>query len=80
MSYPWISTLSIKKKRREKFYPWMVQQIRARMSKIKIEKRENNKGKHFFLGGEIQFIGTCTNHHVGKIWMSLKKQNKKLKL
>ena len=45
----------------------MVQQIRARMSKIKIEKRENNKGKYFFLGGEIQFIGTCTNHHVGKI-------------
>ena len=74
MSYPWISTLSIKKKRREKFYPWMVQQIRARMSKIKIEKRENNKGKHFLWGVKFNLlehlqiiIGTCTNHHVGKI-------------
>lgn len=37
----------------------MVQQIKARMSKIKIGKRENNKGKHFFWGVEIQFIGTC---------------------
>ena len=52
----------------------MVQQIRARMSKIKIEKRENNKGKYFFWGVKFNLlehlqiiIGTCTNHHVGKI-------------
>ena len=34
----------------------MLQQIRARMSKIKIEQRENNKGKYFFWGVKFNLL------------------------
>lgn len=54
----------------------MVQQIKARMSKIEIGKDRIIRQNIFFFWVEIQFIGTCINHHVGKIYLSLKKQNK----